>query len=162
MRVDVDLSQSDLMYREEASAPRVAHAAYSLLDECGFDVTDFVIEEETQSDLARLLGLAGGVMRIRCQSTGEDRVYSTGLGSAWMASVLGDLDDGHFRHAFLRAGDAGVARRNAALARRAGVSQQSDFSDTAPDIRLPEFDAGYLWNAGRRADAFVASGLGAF
>ena len=59
MRVDVDLSQSDLMYREEASAPRVAHAAYSLLDECGFDVTDFVIEEESATGLPGFVNLIG-------------------------------------------------------------------------------------------------------
>lgn len=162
MRIDVDLSQSDLMYREETAAPRVAHAAYSLLDECGFDVTDFEIEEETQSDLARLLGLAGGLMRVKCESTGEDRVYSTGMGSAWMASVLADLDDGHFHGAVLRSGDSGAARRHSALARRAGTPLQADFSETAPDVRLPEFGGGYAWNADHRGTTFVASGLGAF
>ncbi len=162
MRIDVDLSQPDLMYREEVPAPRVAHAAYSLFDECGFDVTDFAIEEETQSDLARLLGLVGGVMRVQCQSTGEDRVYSTGMGSAWMASILSDLDDGHFHGAVRRFGHA---RHGAALnAPAAFAPADLDFAETAPDVRLPIFDVVKPWASTRPAESAyaVASGLGAF
>ena len=38
----------------------------------------------------------GGMLRVRCCSTGEERVYPTGSGSAWLGAFLMDLGGGHF------------------------------------------------------------------
>ena len=43
-----------------------------------------------------MLGLVGGVIIVRRISTGEERLYSTGPGSAWFASLMSDLQQGHF------------------------------------------------------------------
>ena len=169
MQVDLDLSQADLVYREP-HAPEVAGAAWSLLVDCGFDVSDFAVEEETQSELALSLGLTGGLLRIQCRSTGEDRIYSTGRGSAWMASILGDQDDGHFAEA-QRSGRSAPARPAGGLARR-GIQHSSarpEFVDTVPVVRLPTFGTTPArprrWGCGRSpicARSTVASGLGSF
>ena len=159
MQVDLDLSQADLVYREPP-APPVAPAALSLLVECGYDIADFVVDEEARSELALSLGLTGGLLRIQCRSTGEDRIYSTGHGSAWMASVLGDLDEGHF---------AGAVRRGRALS----PSQQAarpEFADTVPDVRLPAFGSspalprrwGFSRSSNASAQVAVAAGFGSF
>lgn len=177
MRLDLDLSQPDLMARDPqpySQPPRVAQAVMSLFEECGFEVADFLIEEETKSDLSRLLGVVGGLLRVQCRSTGEDRLYSTGSSSAWMASVLADLDDGHFAGA-QRQSDAIVTwRRSSALARStasesAAQGAAQEFTDTAPDVRLPIFEpplAPRRWGFARPADAAyqqpARAGLGSF
>lgn len=170
MQVDLDLSQADLVYREPP-APPVAPAALSLLVECGYDIADFVVDEEARSELALSLGLTGGLLRIQCRSTGEDRIYSTGHGSAWMASVLGDLDEGHFAGA-VRSGRAlSPSRRASTLARRA--TQQAarpEFADTVPDVRLPAFGSspalprrwGFSRSSNASAQVAVAAGFGSF
>ena len=169
MQVDLDLSQADLVYREP-HAPEVAAAALSLLVDCGFDMADFAVEEETRSELALSLGLTGGLLRVQCRSTGEDRIYSTGHGSAWMASILGDLDDGHFSRA-RRSGRSALARRAGGLG--LGATQHSaappEFLDTVPDVRLPTFGTASAmprrWGFGRSptiARSTVAPGLGGF
>jgi hypothetical protein len=68
-----------------------------MLQSRGFDVRDFEIEEDGRSGISQLLGLAGGVLTLRRRSTGEIRVYASGPGSAWFASIVGDLDRGYFR-----------------------------------------------------------------
>lgn len=159
MQVDLDLSQADLVYREPP-APPVAPAALSLLVECGYDIADFVVDEEARSELALSLGLTGGLLRIQCRSTGEDRIYSTGHGSAWMASVLGDLDEGHFAGA-VRSGRALSPSRQAA---------RPEFADTVPDVRLPAFGSspalprrwGFSRSSNASAQVAVAAGLGSF
>lgn len=169
MQLDLDLSQPDLLPREP-QPPRVAHAVTCLFEECGFQVTDFLIEEETQSDLSRLLGVVGGLLRVQCRSTGEDRLYSTGSSSAWMASVLADLDDGHFAAAARQPDATLPSRRSSALARRSSLqSLPQDFSDTAPEVRLPTYDApapsARRWGFTRQADsAYLEAGarLGSF
>ena len=159
MQVDLDLSQADLVYREPP-APPVAPAALSLLVECGYDIADFVVDEEARSELALSLGLTGGLLRIQCRSTGEDRIYSTGRGSAWMASVLGDLDEGHF---------AGAVRSRRALS-PSRQAARPEFADTVPDVRLPAFGSspalprrwGFSRSSNASAQVAVAAGLGSF
>ena len=68
----------------------------SLLRSRGFDPADFEIDEDQDSDLVNLLGLVGGIVTVRRISTGEERLYTTGPGSAWFAALLMDLDQGHF------------------------------------------------------------------
>jgi hypothetical protein len=65
----------------------------------GMDPRDFDIQEDSRSGISLLLGLAGGVLTLRRRSTGEIRVYASGPGSAWFATISGDLDRGYFRGA---------------------------------------------------------------
>lgn len=65
----------------------------------GLDPRDFEIHEDSRSGISQLLGLAGGVLTMRRRSTGEIRVYASGPGSAWFATIAGDLDRGYFRGA---------------------------------------------------------------
>jgi len=68
-----------------------------LLDARGLDERDFEIEEDAQSGISQLLGLAGGIVSLRRRSTGEIRVYAAGPGSAWSAAICPDLDRGSSR-----------------------------------------------------------------
>lgn len=67
-----------------------------LLRSWGHDADDFEVEEDQRSELAELFGLVGGIVIVRRRSTGEERLYATGLGSAWFGSLLMDLARGHF------------------------------------------------------------------
>jgi hypothetical protein len=67
-----------------------------LLRSWGHDAEDFEVEEEQSSELADLFGLVGGVIVVRRRSTGEERLYATGIGSAWFGTLLMDLARGHF------------------------------------------------------------------
>jgi len=67
-----------------------------LLRSWGHDADDFLVEEDSSPALADLFGMAGGVVIVRRRSTGEERLYATGLGSAWFGSLLMDLARGHF------------------------------------------------------------------
>ena len=65
----------------------------------GFEIGDFEVEEDEGSAWADLFEGIGGVLRVRCCSTGEERVYPTGSGSAWLGAFLMDLGGGHFARA---------------------------------------------------------------
>jgi hypothetical protein len=62
----------------------------------GLDPRDFEIEEDDRSGISQLLGLVGGILTLRRRSTGEIRVYASGPGSAWFATIVADLDRGYF------------------------------------------------------------------
>ncbi|KQW03127.1 hypothetical protein [Rhizobacter sp. Root1221] len=66
-----------------------------LLRSWGYDDKDFVIEEDRSEELANLFGLSGGVVKVTRRSTGECRMYATGIESAWISSLLLDLARGH-------------------------------------------------------------------
>ena len=139
MRNGQEINPSDLVVHP-AAAPRVGDAVLQLVDEMGYDPADFVVQHEPHSALARDLGLLGGLLRVQCRSTNEDRLYSTGRGSTWMASVLGDFDDGHFSRALRRGTSTAGAKSRTSDALREQQQQQlgyDDFVDTAPDVRLP-------------------------
>lgn len=61
----------------------------------GYDPRDFDVEADRSSPLANLFALAGGLLIIRRRSTGEERAYATDTESAWLDSVMADLDHGH-------------------------------------------------------------------
>lgn len=67
-----------------------------LLRSWGHNADDFEVEEDQTSELADLFGLVGGIVIVRRRSTGEERLYATGLGSAWFGTLLMDLARGHF------------------------------------------------------------------
>ena len=80
-----------------AQPDRVSHALSGVLRAKGFEIEDFELEEDatpTWSD-----EMFGGLLRVRCWSTGEERVYPTGSGSAWLGAFLMDLGGGHFAQA---------------------------------------------------------------
>ena len=134
MRTDEAVQPRDLAAPASTSR-RVGDAVLSLFDDLGFEISDFQIEDEPHSALARDLGLLGGLLRVQCRSTNEDRLYSTGRGSTWMASILGDLDDGHFARARRRA-SAVPADKRQVHSREPQQHAHDDFADTAPDVRL--------------------------
>lgn len=74
-------------------------AVRQLLQSRGLDVRDFDIEEDSNSGIGQLLGLVGGILTLRRRSTGEIRVYASGTGSAWYASISIDLERGYFKAA---------------------------------------------------------------
>ncbi|MEO5881443.1 MAG: hypothetical protein ABIQ06_03430 [Caldimonas sp.] len=81
------------------SEPPVSHALSGVLRSKGFEVEDFEVEEDQGSAWSDLFDGIGGVLRVRCWSTGEERVYPTGSGSAWLGAFLMDLGGGHFARA---------------------------------------------------------------
>ena len=85
--------------------PPVSHALSGVLRAKGFEVEDFEVEEDDGPAASTLFDGIGGVLRVRCWSTGEERVYPTG--SAWLGAFLMDLGGGHFARA---ARDLGAAR----------------------------------------------------
>jgi hypothetical protein len=73
-----------------------------LLRSWGHDAEDFEIEEDQSSELATLFGMVSGIVMVRRRSTGEERLYAKGLGSAWFGTLLMDLARGHFAAASTR------------------------------------------------------------
>ena len=81
------------------SEPPVSHALSGVLRAKGFEVDDFEVEEDEAPAWSSLFDGIGGVLRVRCWSTGEERIYPTGSGSAWLGAFLMDLGGGHFARA---------------------------------------------------------------
>jgi len=80
--------------------PPVSHALSGVLRAKGFEVEDFELEEDAAPAWSDLIGgIGGGLLRVRCCSTGEERMYPTGSGSAWLGAFLMDLGGGHFARA---------------------------------------------------------------
>ncbi len=90
------------------AAQGAPHALSGVLRAKGFELGDFELDEDEAPAHADFLGLMSGVLRVKCCSTGEERVYPTGFGSAWLGAFLMDLGGGHFADAARGAG-AGLA-----------------------------------------------------
>ncbi len=91
------------MTRLTSQMPPTAEALAGVLRSKGFELRDFEVDEETgASGLAEMFGVVGGLLRVRCWSTGEERMYSTGTGSTWLGAFLMDLARGHFARALRR------------------------------------------------------------
>ena len=85
------------MYRLDASPRSAASQALdTALRSRGFEVGDFQLEESRAAGLAEYVGASGRMLRVRCRSTGEERYYTTGSGSAWLGAFLMDLAKGCF------------------------------------------------------------------
>ena len=83
---------------------RPAEALRATLGSRGFDPDDFEVEESAAPELKQWLGVGGGILEVRCISTGDERIYSIGSGSAWLGAFLMDLGKGHFAAATRSAG----------------------------------------------------------
>ena len=79
--------------------PATSQALAGVLHSKGFEVRDFDVREDDAEGLSDLFGVIGGLLCVRCFSTGEERMYSTGSGSAWLGAFLMDLGRGHFASA---------------------------------------------------------------
>lgn len=134
MHTQQDIQPGDLAHHLAAPA-RVGEAVLQLFDDFGFERSDFLVQDEPHSELARELGLLGGLLRVQCRSTSEDRLYSTGRGSTWMGSILGDLEDGHFARALRRDGRPGASTSRVAVRGEAQHHGHEDFADTTPHVR---------------------------
>ena len=66
-----------------------------LLRAHGRAVEDFEFESH-DSGFQELFGGAGGIVAVRCRSTGEERLYANGADSAWLGAFMMDLAAGHF------------------------------------------------------------------
>ncbi|MEP6738800.1 MAG: hypothetical protein ABJA61_00390 [Caldimonas sp.] len=85
------------MAMSASSAPaRTSQALTGVLRSKGFALGDFEVEEDSAPAFSDLFG---GLLRVRCASTGEERMYSIGSGSAWLGAFLMDLAGGHFASA---------------------------------------------------------------
>jgi len=88
------------MHDLAASDSRHASQALSgVLRAKGFEIGDFELEDDAAPALSKLFGFRGGLLRVRCCSTGEERMYHTGSGSVWLGAFLMDLGGGHFARA---------------------------------------------------------------
>ena len=82
-----------------SAAAGASQALRGLLRAKGFELGDFQLVEDATSADADFLGLMSGLLRVKCWSTGEERIYPTGSGSAWLGAFLMDLGGGHFASA---------------------------------------------------------------
>jgi len=82
-----------------AARPDTSRALEAALRARGFATEDFRLEEEHDPELAEALGVAAALLKVRCRSTGEERLYATGQGSGWRGAFLMDLGRGHFARA---------------------------------------------------------------
>ena len=85
------------MQAARRTPPALSHALSGVLRAKGFEVADFEVEEDERPAWSDLFDGIGGVLRVRCCSTGEERVYPTG--STWLGAFLMDLGGGHFARA---------------------------------------------------------------
>jgi hypothetical protein len=89
-----------------STPPATSQALTGVLHSKGFEVRDFDVREDDTESLFDVFGLVGGLLRVRCFSTGEERMYPTGSGSAWLGAFLMDLGRGHFASAARQAHSA--------------------------------------------------------
>ncbi len=80
-------------------SPPALRALSGVLRSKGFEIGDFELAEDEAPALSDLFGVRSGLLWVRCWSTGEERAYSTGTGSAWLGAFLMDLGRGHFARA---------------------------------------------------------------
>ncbi len=79
--------------------PATSQALTGVLRSKGFELRDFDVREDDAPALSDLFGVMSGLLRVRCVSTGEERMYPTGSGSVWLGAFLMDLGRGHFASA---------------------------------------------------------------
>jgi len=67
-----------------------------MLSARGFALDDFDVVHDLSPHLNDLFGLAGGVVVVRRRSSGDERAYAAGTGSAWYGALVADIDAGYF------------------------------------------------------------------
>jgi hypothetical protein len=89
-----------------SESPPSLQALSGVLRAKGFEMGDFDLAEDDAPALSDLFGVRGGLLWVRCWSTGEERAYATGTGSTWLGAFLMDLGRGHFARAARERGSA--------------------------------------------------------
>lgn len=82
--------------QDSVAGSDTAKAIRALLRSRGFDTHDFEIDESPFHGFEDLPGWGDSVVTVRRRSTGEERLYTTGSEASWLASLLSDLEQGHF------------------------------------------------------------------
>ncbi len=74
-----------------------AHAAMrAFLHAMGWDASDFTIQVEPAPALSRLMGVQDRLVTVACRSSGQQRSYTAGPFSSWLAELLQDVEQGGF------------------------------------------------------------------
>jgi len=79
-----------------AASNPASQAIGDLLSARGFALEDFDVVHDLSPHLNDLFGLAGGVVVVRRRSSGDERAYAAGTGSAWFSALVADIDAGYF------------------------------------------------------------------
>ena len=85
---------------DSSVAPNATQALQAALRSRGFELDDFRLCIDSASAWSQSFGVSGGLIKVRCRSTREERLYP--LGSAWLGAFTTDLVGGHFARARMR------------------------------------------------------------
>ena len=107
-----------MSFASSVVAPHATAALHAALRSRGFELDDFRLCIDRAPDCNELLGIPAGLMRVRCRSTGEERIYPLGAGSAWLGAFVMDLGGGHFARAARTRRDAAPSAVRRPLAQR--------------------------------------------
>lgn len=78
------------------SAPQACAAMRAALANGGHDPRDFELSLDEESQLNALLGISERLLTVRRRSNGEERLYSAGAHTPWLAELLHDVASGLF------------------------------------------------------------------
>jgi hypothetical protein len=95
-----------MSFASSVVAPHAAAALHAALRSRGFALDDFRLCIDAATDWSQSLGMPAGLIKVRCHSTGEERIYPLGAGSAWLGAFVMDLGGGHFARAIRTRRDA--------------------------------------------------------
>ena len=84
---------------DSSVAPHATQALQAALASRGFELDDFRLCIGRASTWLQSFGATGGLIKVRCRSTREERLYPLGSGSAWLGAFTTDLVGGHFARA---------------------------------------------------------------
>jgi len=87
---------------DSSVAPHATQALQAALASRGFELDDFRLCIDSASGWSQSFGVQGGMIKVRCRSTREERLYPLGSGSAWLGAFTTDLVGGHFAGARMR------------------------------------------------------------
>ena len=95
-----------MSFASSVVAPHATAALHAALRSRGFELDDFRLCVDGASEWSQSLGMPAGLIKVRCRSTGEERIYPLGAGSAWLGAFVMDLGGGHFARAVRTRRDA--------------------------------------------------------
>ena len=103
-------------------APHATAALHAALRSRGFALDDFGVCVDGATDWTQSLGMPAGLITVRCRSTGEERMYPLGTGSAWLGAFVMDLGGGHFARAARTRRDAAPNAVRGSLGQRLRIA----------------------------------------
>ena len=102
---------------DSSVAPHATQALQAALRSRGFELDDFRLCIDSASAWSQSFEAPGGLLKVRCRSTREERLYPLGSGSAWLGAFTTDLVGGHFARARRRREPAPRAAQRSLLQR---------------------------------------------